>query len=173
MARRPKTSELLDREPPHDTECEMSLLGSLLLDSKYMPRLRSFLEEEDFYREANATLWKHMQLLNTACHDVTLLTARLREAGDLKRVGGREYLAKLVQSVAVAAHAEYYARIVKGHAVRRRLIGVALEIVQDCYGGEGSTPELVEAAYAKLEGIRSATNAAKKAIKTPAPAGPN
>ena len=65
--------------------------------------------------------------------DPTLLGQRLRDAGQYESVGGAAFLLELSQEVATAAHAEYYARIVRDKAVLRSLIHASTDIIQEAY----------------------------------------
>ena len=57
------------------------------------------------------------------------MAAELVRTGEIARVGGSPYLHTLVASVPTAAHAEYYARIVKEKATLRSLIFSAKKIL--------------------------------------------
>jgi replicative DNA helicase len=65
--------------------------------------------------------------------DPMLLAQRLKDAGQYEFVGGAAYLLELGQEVATAAHAEYYARIVRDKAVLRSLIHAGTDIIQEAY----------------------------------------
>lgn len=52
-------------------------------------------------------------------------------------------LAKLAHSVANAAHAEYYAEIVRSKATFRKLILVSTEILRDCYDEGNDAKEML------------------------------
>ena len=61
------------------------------------------------------------------------MAQRLKDAGQYESVGGAAYLLELSQEVATAAHAEYYARIVRDKAVLRSLIHASTDIIQEAY----------------------------------------
>jgi len=142
-----RTAELLDAEPPHNSEVERQLLGSMVLDPDRLEAVAPLVSTADFYHDAHRRLYNHLLAMRNGgggAIDETLLLERLKEAGELEAVGGTAYLAQVLRSVAVAAHAEYYAGIVKKYAGRRRAIQAALEILQDAYDEKASGTGLVE-----------------------------
>ena len=56
----------------------------------------------------------------------------LKTAGEFESIGGAAYLSKVVNAVPNAAHATYYAEIVREKATYRSLIFAATEILRDC-----------------------------------------
>ena len=136
--RRPAvTSEILDRQPPCNIEAEHCVLGSILILPDVCDEIavRVQLRPEDFYDEANATLYKHILELHDSGKkiDVTLLIDALERAGDFERIGGPSHLARVTNSVPNAAHAMYYAQIVRQKSTFRSLINASTEILRDAY----------------------------------------
>ena len=112
------------RVPPHDLDAEQSVLGAVLLDPQAITRVLDFLQAEDFYRDNNAQIYRAALRLFAEGEPIDNVTvaAELQKQGVLERLGGRAQLAVLQESVPTAANAEYYARIVKEKAYKRRLI---------------------------------------------------
>ena len=65
--------------------------------------------------------------------DLVTVSNYLQEQGQLEKIGGAAYLARLVDSVPLAVNAEHYARIVHGKACLRRLIEQSNIIVKNCF----------------------------------------
>ena len=84
---------------------------------------------------------------------MTLLVERLKNAGDLEFVGGMAYLAEVMQSVATAAHAVYYAEIVRDKATLRSLIHSSTEILRESYDGSLEPREMLARAEQKIFAI--------------------
>ena len=61
--------------------------------------------------------------------DLTLLVDALKKSGDYEAIGGAAFLAKVAQSVPHAAHAEYYATVVREKATYRSLIQASTAIL--------------------------------------------
>jgi len=112
------------RVPPHDLEAEGSVLGSILLDATAITRVLDLLKPEDFYRENNAQIYRAATELFRQGEPIDNITLadELTRMAVLERVGGRAHLAMLQEGVPTAANIEYYGRIVKDRAQKRRLI---------------------------------------------------
>src|ERR1700716_4441270 len=123
------------RVPPHDLDAEMSVIGSVLLDPLSVAKVLQFLHPEDFYRENNGQIYRaalNLFALGEPIDNVTL-AAQLQTMGLLDRVGGRTQLASMQSAVPTAANIEYYGRIVKEKAYKRRLISAGSKIAGDGY----------------------------------------
>lgn len=146
------SSEILDRAPPHHLEAERGVLGSILLDPEVCDELAPILRPEDFYSDAHRRLYRTMLQMreNGQQIDVMLLKAELEKSGQLEAVGGTQYLAELLQSVPVAAHAVYYANLVRDKATLRDLIHATTEILRDAYDPTQQPQQLVTQAEEKI-----------------------
>lgn len=149
------TSEILDRQPPCNLHAERSVLGSILLLPQVCDDVALILRPDDFYDDANQTLFRHVLEMHEAGRkvDLTLLVDSLKRAGVYESIGGAAYLAKVGESVATAAHAEHYARIVRDHATYRSLINASTEILRDAYDRKQGSAELLSQAEQKIFSI--------------------
>ncbi|MGH7869812.1 MAG: DnaB-like helicase N-terminal domain-containing protein, partial [Candidatus Dormibacteraceae bacterium] len=118
--------------PPHDLEAETSVLGAILLDKIAISKIVDILTPEDFYRENAGQIYKAALSLFSEGEplDHITLSAELEKRGILDRIGGRSHLATLHEQTPTAANIEHYARIVKGLATKRRVIGLGQKLVQ-------------------------------------------
>lgn len=159
--RRKSTAEILQRQIPFDREAEMGVLGSILLLPEVCDDLASLLREDDFYDDANRKLYAHMRSMHDEGDkiDATLLVSRLRKADELKTVGGPAYLAELATTVANAAHAVYYAKIVAEKATYRKLIEASTDILRDAYEQQSEARELVAQAEQRVFSIMDGRSA--------------
>ncbi len=146
------SSEILDRLPPHNLDAEKGVLGSVLLDPRVCDDVALVVRPDDFYADANQKLFSHVLALHDSGGriDTTLLAERLKQAGDLEAVGGTAYLAEVLHSVPVAAHAVYYAKIVRDKAMLRDLIHASTEILRDAYDPTVEPRDLVGKAEEKV-----------------------
>lgn len=140
--------ELLDRLPPQDTAAECAVLGACLLDSRKLADVAPIVRPADFYSEANTIIFRHLLAMDTV--DVVALRVRLTDAGELETVGGEAYLAEVMQSTPVVAHAEHHAEIVARKAAFRRLIHAGGDLIQAGYAEDGEPEKAVDAAEATL-----------------------
>jgi replicative DNA helicase len=155
--RRPATlgGDLIDRQPPFDLQAEIGVLGSIVLLPDVLDDVVMLLRPDDFYDDANRRLFSHMCGLHEANKkiDITLLVDRLKAAGDFELVGGSAYLSKVVNGVAVPAHAVFYAEIVREKSTYRSLIFAATEILKDAYDEAQEGPQLLGQAEQKIFSI--------------------
>src|SRR5581483_1776437 len=69
---------------------------------------------------------------------------KLKQKGQLDRVGGTAYLTELVNMVPTAAHINSYCRIIKEHAVRRGLISQSTKFIEKAYDQSIDEAEIIE-----------------------------
>ncbi|MBU0566567.1 replicative DNA helicase [bacterium] len=135
------------RIPPQSLEAETSLLGAMLLDKDAISNSIEILGEgEVFYRGAHQRIYQAILDLYEKNEpvDIVTLTESLKERGDLEAIGGTTYLTTLLNSVASAANAAYYARIVKEKGTLRGLIKAADQISNLAYEEEGDVPFILD-----------------------------
>ena len=114
----------LDRPLPQNPEAERSVLGSILINNNAFYRVLGTIDTEDFFRDANRTIFGTMRRLAEQSHAIDLLTLKeaLAKQGVLDQVGGGAYISSLVDGIPDIANVERYARIVKEKSTLRRLI---------------------------------------------------
>lgn len=156
-------ADVSDRTPPHDEHVERQVLGSILIDPEVIDDVIPLLRAEDFYVDAHRRLYRQMIEMhaNAEQMDPVLLTDHLRRHGELEAVGGSAYIGEIVGSVAIAAHATYYAKIVHNYATARSLIHAGTEIVRDAFDLSIEPRELVDRAEQRVFAIRDARSPAE------------
>jgi replicative DNA helicase len=144
-------AEVFERTPPQDLMAEQSVLGGMLLSKDAIADVVEIIRERDFYRPAHELIYDAVIDLYGRGEPVDPVTvsSELTKRGDIARVGGAPYLHTLISSVPTAANAGYYARIVRDHAIARRLVEAGTKIVQLGYG-TGDIDDLVDNAQAEL-----------------------
>src|SRR5713226_9984899 len=143
------------RVPPHDLDAEVSVLGSILLDPLSIAKVLQFLHPEDFYRENNGQVYRAALDLFAAGEpiDNVTLAAQLQTLGMLDRVGGRAALASMQSSVPTSANIEYYGRIIKEKAYKRRLISAGANIAGFGYDDGVEAEEAINQAQSLVFGV--------------------
>jgi replicative DNA helicase len=143
------------RVPPHDLDAEMSVLGSILLDPLSIAKVLQFLHPEDFYRENNGQIFRAALDLFAAGEpiDNVTLAAQLQTMGMLDRVGGRAQLASMQSAVPTAANIEYYGRIVKEKAYKRRLISAGTNVAGLGYDDGVEAEDAINQAQSMVFGV--------------------
>ena len=128
-----------ERTPPQDLNAEQGVLGGMLLSKEAIADVVEVLKERDFYRPAHELIYDAILDLYGRGEpaDPVTVASELTKRGDIARAGGAPYLHTLISSVPTAANAGYYARIVRDHAIMRRLVEAGTKIVQLGYSKEG------------------------------------
>ncbi len=143
------------RVPPHDLDAEISVLGSILLDPLSIAKVLQFLHPEDFYRENNGQVYRAALDLFAAGEpiDNVTLAAQLQTMGMLDRIGGRAQLASMQSAVPTSANIEYYGRIIKEKAYKRRLISAGANIAGFGYDDGVEAEEAINQAQSLVFGV--------------------
>ncbi|MDA8332041.1 MAG: replicative DNA helicase [Candidatus Dormibacteraeota bacterium] len=137
--------------PPHNQGAERAVLGSLLLEPALVAEVVGLVGPADFYLDAHGDIFRAMLSLFSRGTPLDTLTLadELERAGTLERVGGLEGLTSLGAAVPTAANLQYYARIVRDAAVKRRLIhagGLLAQLGQDPEVDAGSAVDQAQRA---------------------------
>lgn len=134
--------------PPHSIEAEQSVLGAILLSERAMYALviDEGLKADDFYRRKHQLVYESMLALYGESEPIDVLTVseHLRSRGALEEAGGQSAVDSLAASVPAAGNARHYARIVREHALVRRLLNATYEIQANVAGSAGEAREMVE-----------------------------
>ena len=138
--------------PPHSTDAENAVLGAMLLDKEAVSKVFEILDQECFYHERHATIFRMMlEMFNRGVTiDLVTLSNELQRHNSLERVGGMNMLAELSIQTVSAANVEHHARIVLERFLKRKLISVAGEIIADSFDGTTDALEEVDRAEQKI-----------------------
>jgi replicative DNA helicase len=138
--------------PPQNDEAEVAVLGTILLTEQALDQIFVDLRltAEDFYRPRHQLIFRAMMRLKEKAEpeavDAITVCDDLKRENKLEEAGGAPYVHSLPTMVPAAGAVRDYARIVRDHAILRRLLGAAREI-QEKVATEGSDPRtLVEQA---------------------------
>jgi replicative DNA helicase len=149
----PETSGKL---PPQNEEAETSVLGAILLSEQALDGLLIDvkLKPDDFYRERHRLIFRAMIRLKEKTDpepiDALTVAEELAHAGDLEEAGGTAYVHSLANLVPSAGNVRQYGRIVKNHALMRRLLDTTRKIQDDVFTFQGEPKELLEQAEGEL-----------------------
>ncbi|HVS40195.1 MAG TPA: replicative DNA helicase [Gemmataceae bacterium] len=149
----PQDAPGTDRLPPQSREAERSVLGSMLRDNSVISLVVQFLRADDFYADAHQKIYQAIVSLHDKRGDpvdVVLLAEELKQRGQIEDIGGYAYLGELWDAAPTAANAEYYAKIVRDHALIRGLIHASTEILRDAYDQTQPAEELLGQAERKI-----------------------
>ena len=103
-----------------DSDAELSVLGSSILDNSCIEVLRESLKPEDFYTQYNLLIWGIILSLTHDKKPVDIITLNdeVRNKGlDISPA----YIASLTSNTVSSANVSFYADIVKKHSMRRAM----------------------------------------------------
>jgi len=137
--------DFMGRVPPHSTEAEQSVLGSILLDMNLLPDIAGRLKSEDFYLEQHREIYEAILDLYEQNSPVDLITVsdQLVKRGTLQKVGDYEYLSNLAISVPTTANVSHYVSIVEEKSLLRKLIKASNEISKRSYESNESALDIL------------------------------
>ena len=136
--------------PPHDDDAEKAVLGAVLLDERggAFDSISSLLLPSDFYRRENRLIFEaYLSLVNHSKPiDTLTLSETLLSSGSYEGAGGSSYIATISHAVPSSYNVKFYAERVRSTSVRRQLIQISRDIINDSYEGLLPTPALLEKA---------------------------
>src|SRR5690606_1452594 len=109
------------------------------------------LEPGDFYAESHAHIWRAILDVSARREAVDRVTVRaeLVRSGALAAAGGDDYLLGLTDTIPHVHHVETHARIVRGRARLRSVIGACQEAIVGAYGNPADENAFIDEAEAK------------------------
>lgn len=139
---------VMKRIPPHSTDAEKSVIGSMLLGREAVTTAVEMLEADDFYNQQYGVIFDAMKELSDGGKpvDIVTLSDELKKKNLPEELTSADFVADLVSAVPTSANVRYYAGIVKEKAQLRRLIHAAAEIETDCYLGQKETQDIMDQA---------------------------
>ncbi len=146
------TNNFANKVPPHDSEAEMSVLGSLMLDKDSIIKVADFLRPEDFYHKKHEDLYRVLENLFSEGEpiDIVSVSSKLKEKNLLEKMGGSAYLTELINIVPTASHVMTYGKIVQKKRILRDLISIGQDISVSGYEEERESEDLLDNAERKI-----------------------
>ncbi len=120
---------------PHNMEAEQAMLGALLVDNRIFEKVGDFLRNEHFFMPAHQRIYTAIQIFIERGQLASPVTLKgyFEKDKDLSDVGGPVYLADLAASVPNIINAEDYGQAIYDLYLRRSLITIGEDIVNDSY----------------------------------------
>ena len=142
------------REPPHNLEAEQGLLGAILVNNRAYEQVGEYLTADQFADPAHGRIFEACGRLierGQIANPVTLKPLFDQDEA-LADVGGAQYLVRLAASVVTVINAEDYGRAIRDAHIRRQLIDLGEDIVNDAYTQDLDAPatDQIEIAEGKL-----------------------
>jgi len=124
--------------PPQDIELEKSILGTILIDRNAMDIVSSDFSIELFFDMKHRSVAHAMLLLYSKNEpiDILTITNELKTLGTLEESGGASYVSQLTSRIASSSNFEYHFRILQQSALKRVLIQVCGNTLQQVWNPE-------------------------------------
>jgi len=153
------TSQSL-KVPPHDLDAEKSVLGAILIDTSSIGLVAQFLKATHFYSREHSLIYDAMIMLFEKQQPIDAVTLKneLKTQGNLASAGGQGYIADLLASVPTAANVEEYAKIVKNHSVKRKLIEISSRAVEQAFDETRDTQEMLDSIESDIFAVAEETS---------------
>ena len=147
--------ELLGKKIPYSSQAEQAVIGSMLIDPRCIAEVIKKLRPDEFYVRANRDIFETIVAMfsyGQTIDPVTVL-AQMRVRG-VYQENCESYMAEIMRVTPTSANAMEYAAIIRDRALLRAIGTVADEINTMVYEGSGEADSVLEAAEAKMYGLR-------------------
>ncbi|CAA0088917.1 Replicative DNA helicase [Starkeya nomas] len=142
------------RTAPHNIEAEQALLGAILVNNEAFYRVSDFLEPRHFFEQIHVAIYETTAALIRAGKVATPVTLKTFLPGEFDIAGLTvpQYLARLAAEATTIINAEDYGRTIYDLSVRRDLIAIGEEIVNEAYEApvDATPQEQIEEAEKRL-----------------------
>ncbi len=144
-----------DLKMPRDQEAERTVLSCMLFESSRIDVALEQLTSDDFFFLPNREAFAALGRLANRGAEVGLLSLadELKTAGQLDAVGGVPYLTEIANFEHGTALFDYAVEAVRNKALQRKVIEVAMSIVQEGLADRTSVDELVASTEDRLNSL--------------------
>lgn len=142
------------RLAPFNLEAEQAVLGAVLVNNESINRVAEYLTPELFYEPVHVRIYD--AILKIIDRGLVATPVTLKNYFDkdqaLSDIGGAEYLAKLAGRATAIINLEAYGKLIYDLSVRRKLIEIGEDVVNNAYDNEieQTAREQIELAEQKL-----------------------
>lgn len=159
------------KEVPNNVEAEKGLIGALLNNNEGLNKIADFLLHEHFYVPLHKKIYQAIIKFSEqgmVANPITLKNYFESDESLLEaKVSSFDYLVKLSANAGTVFNVESFAKIIYDNYIRRKLINIGEETMQDCYEDNPNEQynHKIERAEQKLFNLAIAGNAEKKAVR--------
>jgi replicative DNA helicase len=148
------------RIPPRNLEAEQALLGAILVNNRAYERVSEFLRPEHFADPIHGKIFEACGRLieRGQIADGTTLKHVFDTDPDFAQIGGADYVARLARAAVTVINAGDYGRIVYDLHLRRRLIDLGEDVINEAYDTrlEATAIDQIQEAEQKLYDLATA-----------------
>lgn len=148
-----------ERVPPQSLESERALLGALLLRPDAIHDVSDTIKSTSFYAEKHRLIFGTMRELAERGNPIDLLSLseRMQDQGLIERIGGRSYIAEMINSAPAPGNLLHYADLVYRKSLMRSLIDASYSIVESAYDDSRETLDVLDEAEKLIYHIGNAS----------------
>jgi len=130
------------RTLPHNIEAEQSLLGSILVNNNTYEKISDLLSSEHFYDPVHQRIYEAIDTLiqRGQIADPKTMRGLFENDPALANVGGAKYLGDLAASIVTVINAADYGQLIHDLFVRRQLITLGEDVVNEAYDHDLDNP---------------------------------
>ena len=143
---------------PKNYEAEHSVLAAMIIDREAIPKILDILlpDGSDFDHPAHKKIYEKIITFvgRNIPVDIILLTDTFKDSDYLDSVGGVSYLNYICEALPTTANIEYYARLVKDKAIRRKIISLSSDLITEAYE-DNTLEEIIDLAQKKFIALDS------------------
>ena len=141
---------------------EAAVIGSIIIDPACFVPVSKIIGPNSFAFSENKIIYEVLLDLKESEKPIDGFIVRdaLQERNQLDKIGGWEYLQKILDNIPTSANAEYYANIVREKAQRRRLAGFYDDMGKVLYSDRpvGESVAMIQQMAAGLDGATEVYN---------------
>jgi len=138
----------ISRDIPMNLGAEQALLGAIISNNLAFEKIENFLRSDFFSTKINKIIFEALKRIISSDQiaDINTLKIFLENNADFKENGGLDYLLKLCENSLSIVNAKQYGELIYDLFVRRKLINVGTELINDCYNinNEDKAIKLIE-----------------------------
>jgi len=147
--------DILFRQAPHSLEAEQSVLGSLLVDSRYVSDVIGLLRAEDFYLSVHRDMFSTIYSMFSYALVIDPVTVlEQMRVGGVWREDSPAYIRDLMLNTPSPTNVLEYAAIVRDKSLLRAIADAGGDINSMAISGEGGAMTILEAAEKKIYALR-------------------
>lgn len=129
---------------PHNLEAEQALLGALLVDNRALENVGDIIRADHFFAPVHQRIFEAIAKMIDRGQNADPITLKpyFEKDAELTDRGGPRYLADLAASVITVVNAANYARFIRDLHMRRELIIVGSDLVNESFEADVDTTAL-------------------------------
>lgn len=137
---------------PQAIDIEESVLASMMLDPESVIDMMSVLSDDYFYKPEHRLIFSAIKSLNKVNSPIDMITVadQLKKDGNLDAIGGTAFLSTITSNIGVAAHTDYYVKILIDKYIQRQMIHISYDALKKSYDDAEPVDDVLNSVQQKL-----------------------